>query len=85
MRIELPMDYTFIVPEDREPYIINSFGEEMASIMLTGTAVANAVYSAMQRQIDQLEMNMATLKGELELLENLSKLSGATDPYSKRR
>jgi len=79
MRIDLPMGYAFIVPEDKEPYIINRHGEEMASIMLTGTAVAKAVYTAMQRQVEQLEMNISTLKGELELVENLAKPSGGTD------
>jgi hypothetical protein len=78
MIIDLPMGYAFIVPENREPYIINSHGEIMSSIMLTGTAVAVAVYLAMKRQIDQLEDNLAVVKGELELLENLAKLSGTT-------
>ena len=85
MIIKLPMDYTFIAPEDREPYITNSHGEEMASIMLSATAVAKAIYAAMKREVEQLEMNVSTLKGELELLENLSKLSGVTDSYNKTR
>lgn len=79
MIIDLPLDYAFIAPEDREPYIINRHGEEMASIMLSATAVAKAIYAAMQRKVEQLEMNVSTLKGEVELLENLTKLSGATD------
>lgn len=76
MIIELPMDYKFIVPDEGEPYILNSAGERIASTLITSTAIAQAVYAAMKKQVDQLEMDIATLKGELELLENLSKLSG---------
>jgi diadenosine tetraphosphate (Ap4A) HIT family hydrolase len=74
--IDLGMGYTFIVPDKGEPYIINCHGEEMASIMLTGTAVAKAVYAAMKQEA---EINIATLKGELQLVENLAKLSGGID------
>jgi hypothetical protein len=80
MIIELPMDYKFVIPKDgEEPYIINSYGEKVVAILVSDTAIAKAVYAAMQKQIEQLEMNIATLKGEVELLENLSKLSGVTD------
>ncbi len=79
MIIELPMDYKFVVPESGEPYIINSYGEKVVAILVSDTAIAKAVYATMQRKVEQLEMNIATLKGEVELLENLSKLSGATD------
>lgn len=40
--------------------------------------------SSIENHINQQDVTIATLQGELELLENLSKLSGATDLYSKR-
>lgn len=40
------------------------------------------------KQLERLYEGMSviakTLEGEVEILENLAKLSGATDPYSKR-
>jgi hypothetical protein len=39
----------------------------------------------LKRLYEGMSMIAKTLEGEVEILENLSKLSGATDPYSKRR